>query len=161
MSTTELYLQVARDQLDEQFRRGRGFESRAGTAAALAAALAGVAAVLLKDFSRAEPHNLPGASIVLAGLVALAFMGAIYFSLKALLPHEKWQAGPQLKQFLEGFDRYPATDPIHWTGKQVARSVINNEDLLRAKAKAVSWAVKCLGIMGLVTICLGVVNLYG
>lgn len=155
-------MQAARDQLDEQFRRGRGFESRAGTAAALAAALAGVAAVLLKDFSRAAPYNLPGVSIVLAVLVALAFIGAIYFSLKVLLPHDQWQAGPQLKGFLEGFDQYPATDPIRWTGRQVAHSVINNEDILRAKAKAVSWAVKCLGLMGFFTISLGVVaNFYG
>lgn len=68
----DLFLQAARDQLDEQFRLGRGMDSRAATVGAIASAFAGVAAVLLKDFSGAEAHGPPTVVTVLAAIVAVA-----------------------------------------------------------------------------------------
>ena len=56
----DLYLQAARDQLDEQFRRGRGMDSRAATVAAIASTLAAVRRYfcrLLVGLS-AGPHDL-------------------------------------------------------------------------------------------------------
>ena len=79
-ATRNLYLQTARDQLTEQFQRSRGMEFRAATVATVACALAGVAAVLLKDFSIAEPHGLSIAVTVLAAIIKAAYIGTLSFS---------------------------------------------------------------------------------
>ena len=155
-ATRNLYLQTARDQLDEQFRRSRGMESRAATVATVACALAGVAAVLLKDFSSAAPHGLSIAATTLAAIIAAAYIGAVGLSLAALRPRTDWRAGPALDNFLKGFDEYPDEDPVRWTGRQVALSVTANESILSAKARHLSRAIVSAASMGVLTIGLGV-----
>ena len=104
-ATRNLYLQTARGQLDEQFQRSRGMESRAATVATIACALAGVTAVVLKDFSSAGPHGLSIVATVLAMIIASAYIGAVGLSLAALRPRTNWRAGPTLDNFLSGFDK--------------------------------------------------------
>ena len=57
---------------------------------------------------------------------------------------------------MKGFDEYPAEDPVYWTGKQVALSVIANESILSVKARHLSRAIVCAASMGFLTIGLGV-----
>ena len=160
-SVLDLYLREAHSQLDEQYRRGRGFDSKVGAIIAIAAALAATAAIQLKDFSSAGPNGLPPAATVVAIIIAVAYSGAMAFSLIALLPRKKWFSGPRLDNLLEGFDEYPDTDPIRWAGRQVATSVTNNERKLGAKARTVFWAIVFAAAMGLGTIVLGIVVNYG
>lgn len=157
----DLYLREAHSQLDEQYRRGRGFDSKAGAIIAIAAALAATAAIQLKDFSGAGLNGLPPAATVVAIAIAVAYSGAMAFSLAALLPRKKWFSGPRLDNFLEGFDEYPDTDPVRWAGRQVATSVTNNERKLGAKARTVFGAIVFAAAMGLGTIVLGIVVNYG
>lgn len=156
----DLYLKEARSQLEEQFRRSRGMDSRAGTVTALAAALAATAAIQLKDFSSAEPNGLSTWATVTAIVIATAYIVATVLSLIALLPRKKF-SGPRLDNFLKGFDCYPETDPVRWTGKQVADSVTTNEIALRAKAWFVLGGIVCAIVMGLGTILLGIAVNYG
>ena len=88
-------------------------ESRAATVAPIACALAGVVAVLLKDFSSAEPHGLSVAATILAGIIVAAYIGAISLSLAALRPRTNWRAGPAPRR---------STEPRAEAGRRYART---------------------------------------
>ena len=78
----DLRFRVAVTQLDEQYRRARGLEVRASTTAALSTALASVTAILLSGFS--DSTSVAPLSFLLTVIIALAFVTALLYSLKAL-----------------------------------------------------------------------------
>lgn len=150
----ELYYRHGLAQLSEQYQRGRGLDARAGTVAAVASALVGVAAIVLKDFTG---PTAPGkVSIIVASMIALSFLGSMGYCLRAISPRKAWYFDPPLDEFVEGFDKYPKTNPTRWTGNQIRNSVRKNELAINHKAKALSRAVTCLIVMGMLTVALGV-----
>ena len=84
MDTQQLYFQIAHDQHEENYRRGRGFDARASAVLFLSATLAGVAAIVLKDFSGPRPPS--PATIAVLAAIALAAGGAMWCSRSALRP---------------------------------------------------------------------------
>ena len=81
--------------------------------------------------------------------------------LKAIAPSkEKWFHDPPLDGYLEGFAKYPRTDPLTWTGNQIRNAVHKNWEVIDSKAGAIFVATWCISVMGLLTLALGVaVNL--
>ena len=152
MSKAEIYLQLARDKLEEQYRIGRSLDGRAATVATIASALSGIAALLLSDLS-----GTPAASLVLAAAIGAGLMVALGFCLKAIRPSDKrWRHNPPLEGFLEGFDQYPDTDPLKWTGDQVRNAVRKNSVVIDGKAGAIHVAMWCIAVMGCLILALGV-----
>ena len=74
MSKYELYYQTALAQYQRQFGQSTGFDARATAMLAVAATLAGIGAVILKDFSGQATFSVWTA--VVTGLVAITFIGA-------------------------------------------------------------------------------------
>lgn len=84
MSKYELYYQISLAQYQEQHRRSAGFDARAMTMIAVAATLAGIGAVILKDFS--GQSTLSAWTIAVTGLVAITFVGAATSAISGLRP---------------------------------------------------------------------------
>lgn len=154
MNTQEIFFELARDKLAEQFRVGRSLDARTGTVAAAAAALSGVAALLLKDFSGAPA---PGPfSLVIAAAIGLGLLLTLGACLRAIRPKKEWRHDPPLERYLEGFEQYPNTDPIAWTGRQISNATRENEATIGRKADAALLGMRCMAAMVLLTLLLAV-----
>lgn len=94
MSKYELYYQISLAQYQEQHRRSAGFDARAMTMIAVAATLAGIGAVILKDFS--GQSTLSAWTIAVTGLVAITFVGAATSAISGLRPRQ-WSVSPDPK----------------------------------------------------------------
>ena len=154
MTAQELYVQIARDKLEEQYRIGRSLDGRAATVATIAAALSGVAALLL-NFPGSPPPGAP--RFLLASAIGVGLMLALGCCVRAIAPSKKkWVHNPPLDGYLEGFDQYPDTDPLSWTGNQIRKAVHKNWTVIDGKAAAIFVAMWCISVMGLLTLALGV-----
>lgn len=118
------------------------------------------AAELHLDIARTKLHEQyqrsRGFEARAAALAAMACTLALISSLRVLRPRRRWVDNPPMEEFMEGFDAYPDTDPVQWTGRQIGNAVIRNEQVLDAKGSGVVTAVWAVGIMGVAVILLGV-----
>ena len=159
-SLLSLHFTHSRSQYQDQLERSRGMDARAATLLSISAALTGVAAVLLKDFSGpSEPLGLT--ELVLAAAIGGVFFLAVLASILAMRPKD-WNAGPRAAGFLEGFQEYPTTEPAQWTARQISLAVEHNEAIIKAKARFINFGAWLVVALGLLVLALGVaVNLPG
>ena len=140
MSKAEIYLQVTQAQHEENYRRGRGFDARAAAVLGLTATLAGIAAIILKDFSGPRPPSLPTITVLTA--FALAAGAAMWCSLRALRP-SGW-LGIDHRKLSEHLQDLEVACAAKWVGDQFCEAVEHNERLLTAKARSVIGACRWL-----------------
>ena len=156
MSKQEIYLQIVRSQHEENYRRGRGFDARAATVLGLAATLAGIAAIVLKDFS--GPRPLSPETIAILAAFALAAGAAMRCSLRALSPRG-W-LGIDFKGLSERLQEIDPARGAEWVGDQFRETVEYNEAVLTAKGRSVIRACRWLFGAALLVVALAVtVNL--
>ena len=155
MSKADLYYQIALAQYQEQHRRSAGSDARAAAMMAVAATLAGIGAVILKDFTGRS--TLSFWTSATTALLAFAFIGAAGSAIAGLRPR-RWSVSPvprTLASHLHSPD-YEEAGLTEWVGDGLATSVAHNEVLLVAKARAVIAAAVCVGAMTVLVIALAV-----
>lgn len=156
MSKYELYYQTALAQYQRQFGQSTGFDARATAMLAVAATLAGIGAVILKDFSGQATFSVWTA--VVTGLVAITFIVAAGSAISGLRPRP-WHVSPNPNVLAEHLHspEYEESGLTEWVGDELARSVAQNAKVIMAKGKAVSTAAGCVAVMTVLVIVLAVV----
>ena len=156
MSKARFYYQVALSQSQEQHRRSAGFDGRAVALTAVSATLAGVGAVMLKDFL-AGPAPIP--AVALTALLAAALLGAVLFAISGLRPRG-WAVNPDPADLAGHLRSHGEEELAEWVGDEITQAVTHNEHVLVLKGKAVRRASWCLAAMAVLVIALAVaVNL--
>ena len=156
MTKEDLYYQIALAQYQEQYRRSAGFDARAGSMLAVAATLAGIGAVILKDFSGQSTLSLWTGSVT--ALLAGAFIAAAGCAIRGLWPRQ-WRVNPTpsgLAVHLHSPEEYEEAGLTEWIGDELAESVDFNNKLLMAKGRAVRASAVYVGIMAVLVIGLAV-----
>ena len=127
MSKCELYYQTALAQYQRQFRQSTGFDARATAMPAVAATLAGIGAVILKDLSGQSTFSARTA--VVTGLVAITFVVAAGSAIYGLWPRP-WSVSPNPNVLAEHLHspEYEERGLTEWSGDELARSVADADD---------------------------------
>ncbi len=154
MDKTELYLHIAHEKFSEQYRRGRAFDARAGAVLGVAPTLAGIAAIVLKDFSGQQ--SLSGADIVATIVLGAAMVGAMLCALLVLKPQNQWRHDPDLKVFGDNLGRFTDDEVVEWAGEFTRDAVEVNNGLLTAKGRRLVAAVWFLVAMAAALVTLAV-----
>ena len=157
MNKTDLYYEVAVAQYQSQVQRSSGLDARAVAIMAVAATLAGISAVILKDFSGGS--TLTWWTGVPTGLIALALLGSVLYGVRGVKPR-KWRINPGLRTLASHLESYEDEPLTEWVGDRLQQSVDWNEEIIIAKGRALIRAARCLAAMALLVIVLAVaVNL--
>ncbi|MDP6494544.1 MAG: hypothetical protein QGI09_03785 [Dehalococcoidia bacterium] len=140
MGKEQLYYQVAFAHLTDQDDRNKQLERKATAALTLSAALVGVGAILIKDFS-VSPTALSEAVLWIAASVMVMFFFVVGLTFHVLKVRE-WRRDPGLQKF-PGYihdDEYTPDAMVEWVGDAYADSFTHNERLIHAKVWGVNWA---------------------
>ena len=154
MDKAELYYQVAHSHLQEQDQRNRDFDMKAIGVIGVSATLAGIAAIVLKDFSGAST-DLSTLPIALTIFVGITFLAAFCFGLNTVRPG-KWRRDPNLNDFASHLPDYADDVLIEWAGDQFRNAVEKNDAALKMKATSVLCAIIALFFLAAALIALAV-----
>ena len=145
MERNELYYRVAQSHLLDQDERNRQLEFKASGVIGLAVALAGVAVVVIKDFSQSPDSPSVGAVTVAAAFV-ITFVFSVALAVRASRVYT-WRRDPDLRSFAQHLsDDYDDSKLVEWVGDQFANSVEHNENLIERKADTMNKAIVALMI---------------
>ena len=141
MDKYELYYQVAKSHLQEQERRRRAVELKAGSVMTLGVTLLGIAGLIITLFV-SEAGSLSAYSVTFAALTLAAFLLLFAFSMRTLWSAD-WEMRPdsnELQEHVANAD-YTSEQIMEWAANDMARVYVNNQ------AKLVDKAIMARGAM--------------
>ena len=162
MNKIELYYQTALSQIEEQEHRRRAIDSKGASLMGITVTLAGVAVILLKNFSGRADETLGNLSIGIASAIALIAVASLLNTLRILKPRE-WHRRPDLSDMSRHVHNHQYDDTImmDWMGDELRESISHNEKILNEKVNAVNFIVKLLAALTALLVFLGFsVNLH-
>ena len=134
MDKYELYYQVAKSHLQEQERRRRAVELKAGSVMTLGVTLLGIAGLIITLFV-SEAGSLSAYSVTFAALTLAAFLLLFAFSMRTLWSTD-WEVRPEFGELREHVDNDDYTDEqiMEWAANDMAKAYTINLARLADKA---------------------------
>ena len=149
MDNVELYYQVARARLDQQWMLNRELGNRVSQVASIAAGFIVISGFVLSVPD--TPLETDGVFMAFGGLLVAGCVGAILLGLAALLPQD-WRSGPAVEEIAEHIDKGRAV-LFKGIANAFKTAVVRNRTLVNRRqwmlaASLVCLAVQCLGFVG-------------
>ena len=153
MQKTEVYYQIAHSQLQQQYDDIRTMDTKAAGILALAAALGGVAALVLKSFSSDPKLEMSLATVAASICFCVFFILTCAFALLVLKTGSR-RSDPDLEKFSSLLPYSSDKAMGEWAGDQLRNAVTANEDRLARKARWMNSGLLfiCLLVLGLIAL---------
>lgn len=159
MDRHQLYYEVAFRTAEDDNRTYRDFQTKAASLLGIAAALVGVAMIILKDFSggTSSPISLSGIEIGMVVAVSLTFIAVGVISIYVLWP-KTWHSDPHIENYSTHVKDTGYEDDVlvDWTADQYRNAVQKNRDRLGRTATMIAIGYSSLGLQVLSVIGLAI-----
>ena len=146
MHKHELYYRIAHSQLQEQDQRIRDFDFKAAGVLGLAFTLAGIAAVILKDFTGDDPKEITCWTVAAVIIFSGAFFSCVLCALLALRQRD-WYGEPKLVDLAKKVENCDDAAVFTWTGDWIKCSVDGNQPTFDTKSGWLGRSLRALGAL--------------
>ena len=157
MNRDDLYYHVTTEKLKDQALRQRAVDAKLSGLIGVAVALAGVAALILRDASTTFIESCH--ILYLSGGIAGLFLGSVITSLKALLPYRGLR-NPNLDTLQSHVQDVSKNDSelTQWVGDELKKTIRSGEEVVTSKQRHARLAAGMLGAMAFLTLAFAILT---